>query len=210
MVLALRRRFKSLAGNELLRLSANQPEPHHPLHRRHPQPGAAGANEHREGLGEGFSARYGLKKLVYFEAYGDALAAIAREKQIKSWNRKRKEKLIEGYEPRLAGFVGRDSAGLKNKREMDIALRYARARVLAMIYYYALQNMRWGLKFAHLAKCASKPAGGQGKVWKWKLLPRRGSPRLAMTDYFYDMRWPLVAGGWQGRELAGEWPTSIC
>ena len=43
--------------------------------------------EHREGLGAGFTRRYGVKRLVYFEAHGDMYAAITREKQIKEWRR---------------------------------------------------------------------------------------------------------------------------
>ncbi len=37
--------------------------------------------EHREGLVDGFTARYGVTRLVYFEAHGDMYAAITREKQ---------------------------------------------------------------------------------------------------------------------------------
>jgi putative endonuclease len=39
--------------------------------------------EHKEGLVPGFTSRYYIKKLVYFEECADALSAIAREKQIK-------------------------------------------------------------------------------------------------------------------------------
>jgi putative endonuclease len=42
-----------------------------------------------------FSARYHVDKLVYYEIYRDPETAIAREKQIKSWSRKRKNELIE-------------------------------------------------------------------------------------------------------------------
>ena len=42
-----------------------------------------------------FSARYHVDKLVYYEIYRDPETAIAREKQIKSWNRRRKNALIE-------------------------------------------------------------------------------------------------------------------
>ena len=47
-----------------------------------------------------FTAKYNVEKLVYYEETTDILAAIAREKQIKSWNRKRKNKLIESKNPR--------------------------------------------------------------------------------------------------------------
>lgn len=48
---------------------------------------------------ESFSARYGVHDLVYYEATSDVYAAIAREKQIKGWNRKRKNRLVESLNP---------------------------------------------------------------------------------------------------------------
>ena len=44
-------------------------------------------------------ARYNVDKLVYFEMTNDVESAMKREKQIKSWNRKRKNKLIEEKNP---------------------------------------------------------------------------------------------------------------
>lgn len=55
--------------------------------------------EHRQGLGAGFTSRYGLDRLVYFEDSGDVHAAIAREKQLKGWNRAKKAALIESRNP---------------------------------------------------------------------------------------------------------------
>ena len=51
--------------------------------------------EHREKLMEGFTTRYNVTKLVYFESYSDPSRAIQREKQIKSGSRKQKIALIE-------------------------------------------------------------------------------------------------------------------
>ena len=51
--------------------------------------------QHEGKLVPGFTARCNIDRLVHFEACGDALAAIAREKQIKSWSRKKKGALIE-------------------------------------------------------------------------------------------------------------------
>ena len=48
----------------------------------------------------GFTARYNVTKLVYYEEAGrEALIAFEREKQIKSWNRARKNKLINSMNP---------------------------------------------------------------------------------------------------------------
>ena len=58
------------------------------------------ASEHKEKRIPGFSARYRVSELVYFEAFGDIRAAIPREKQIKGWLRTRKIALIETLNPR--------------------------------------------------------------------------------------------------------------
>ena len=47
-----------------------------------------------------FTARYNVEKLVYYEVTSNPEAAIEREKQIKSWNRKRKNKLVESKNPK--------------------------------------------------------------------------------------------------------------
>lgn len=48
---------------------------------------------------EGFSDRYNVKNLVYFEVHDSAESAIIREKQIKKWRRKWKLRLIEAQNP---------------------------------------------------------------------------------------------------------------
>ena len=48
---------------------------------------------------DSFTARHGIHKLVYYEYTNDVRAAIEREKQIKGWNRARKNKLIQGKNP---------------------------------------------------------------------------------------------------------------
>ena len=51
--------------------------------------------EHRAELVEGFTKRYHVHKLVYYETFHDVSAAIAREKQLKSWKRDKKNRLVE-------------------------------------------------------------------------------------------------------------------
>ena len=51
--------------------------------------------EHREKLVEGFTRKYNVHKLIYYEVYTDVMEAIAREKQIKGYGRKKKIVLIE-------------------------------------------------------------------------------------------------------------------
>jgi len=55
--------------------------------------------EHRQGLVEGFSKKYGVDRLVFYEQTPDIRSAIAREKQLKSWRREKKIALIEASNP---------------------------------------------------------------------------------------------------------------
>jgi len=55
--------------------------------------------EHKEGLASGFTKKYGVKLLVYYEAHGEIGAAIAREKAMKQWRRKWKLEAIERENP---------------------------------------------------------------------------------------------------------------
>ena len=56
-------------------------------------------HQHREGLVEGFTKRYGLKMLVYYEAFDSISLAIQRESNLKHWSRKWKLELIEKLNP---------------------------------------------------------------------------------------------------------------
>ena len=55
--------------------------------------------EHKNKLVDGFSKRYNLCKLVYFEEATDVYSAISREKQIKDWRRIKKISLIDAFNP---------------------------------------------------------------------------------------------------------------
>ncbi|MBF0102390.1 MAG: GIY-YIG nuclease family protein [Desulfobacterales bacterium] len=55
--------------------------------------------QHKHGTNSGFSAKYNVNILVYFEIHAEAESAITREKQIKKWNRKWKIELIEKNNP---------------------------------------------------------------------------------------------------------------
>jgi len=56
-------------------------------------------HEHRIGAAEGFTRRYNVRRLVYFEPHGQIEFAIRREKQLKRWNRAWKVSLIERENP---------------------------------------------------------------------------------------------------------------
>ncbi len=55
--------------------------------------------EHKYGLTPGFTKRYNINRLVFFEETPDVHSAIAREKQLKGWLRRRKIALIEAVNP---------------------------------------------------------------------------------------------------------------
>jgi putative endonuclease len=55
--------------------------------------------QHKSGLVAGFSKRYNITKLIYYECFSDVNSAIAREKQIKGWVRRRKLDLIASVNP---------------------------------------------------------------------------------------------------------------
>lgn len=61
------------------------------LHRR--------VSEHQQGLVKGFTEKYNCTKLIYYEHFGHVNDAIAREKVIKGWVRKKKEELIKTVNP---------------------------------------------------------------------------------------------------------------
>lgn len=57
--------------------------------------------EHKQQLVEGFTKKYNINQLIYIEEYKDPNTAIAREKQLKNWNRKKKIDLIIKINPKF-------------------------------------------------------------------------------------------------------------
>jgi putative endonuclease len=55
--------------------------------------------EHRNKLADGFTSKYNVNKLVYYDYVEDIESAITREKQIKGWKRQKKIELIESVNP---------------------------------------------------------------------------------------------------------------
>ena len=55
--------------------------------------------QHKNKLVEGFTTKYNVDKLIYYETYTDPENAILREKQLKNWNRKKKIELISKTNP---------------------------------------------------------------------------------------------------------------
>lgn len=55
--------------------------------------------EHKEKLVKGFTQKYNINKLVYFEETQEVNAAIMREKEIKKWRREKKDSLVNGENP---------------------------------------------------------------------------------------------------------------
>jgi putative endonuclease len=63
-------------------------------------------NQHQSKINRNsFTARYNVNRIVYYETYDDIKAAIGREKQIKSWPRRRKIELIESINPEWKDMI---------------------------------------------------------------------------------------------------------
>jgi putative endonuclease len=60
--------------------------------------------EHRHKLVAGFTSKYNVTRLVYYESFGDIRDAIAREKQLKGWRRAKKIALLETTNPAWQDF----------------------------------------------------------------------------------------------------------
>jgi putative endonuclease len=73
--------------------------------------------EHRQKAVKGFTSKYNVMKLVYFEHSFDVAGAIQREKEIKGWLRQRKNKLIESINP------GWDDLYLQSLRDSSARMR---------------------------------------------------------------------------------------
>ncbi|MGO8823593.1 MAG: GIY-YIG nuclease family protein [Desulfomonilaceae bacterium] len=56
-------------------------------------------NEHKNKVVNGFTEKYNVSKLVYFQETTDVLAAITREKEIKKWRRQKKDYLVSSMNP---------------------------------------------------------------------------------------------------------------
>jgi putative endonuclease len=62
--------------------------------------------QHKEGVVDGFTKKYDLKKLVYYEQHANAESAIHREKRLKEWKRQWKLELIEKSNPEWKDLYG--------------------------------------------------------------------------------------------------------
>ena len=90
------------------------------------------AFEHREGLIPGFTKRYGIKTLVYYERHDTAAAAIQREKNIKHWPREWKIDLIISINPdwrdlydEIAQFSSSSGCVTRGQKRVEDARRRA-------------------------------------------------------------------------------------
>ena len=108
--------------------------------------------EHRSDLVDGFTKRYGVHCLVYFELHSDMYEAIRREKQIKKWNRAWKIDLIEKANsqwhdlwPTIVGGVDLDSRSPLSRGQASRERRRRGCRV-NLKPYLALRSAHVGRK----------------------------------------------------------------
>jgi len=75
--------------------------------------------EHKDKIADGFTRKYNVNRLVYFEIHEDVYEAIRREKQLKKWNRRWKLELIEKGNPEWVDLFHdlADHAGFPLSRE---------------------------------------------------------------------------------------------
>ena len=74
--------------------------------------------EHKNKLINGFTEKYNVNKLVYYDHSTDVRSAIEKEKQIKGWLRKRKNELVETMNPNwndLSDVWGREDSSLRSE-----------------------------------------------------------------------------------------------
>jgi putative endonuclease len=76
--------------------------------------------QHKHGLIPGFTARYRVNRLVYYESTDHIRAAVERERQIKGWRREKKVRLIENMTP---GWVDLAVDWYPHQREQGPSLR---------------------------------------------------------------------------------------
>ena len=74
---------------------------------------------HKNNVIEGFTKRYGVHNLVYYERYNDIGSAVTREKQIKAWKRQWKIDLIEKSNPDWNDFYDNEDARLSFLRKQE-------------------------------------------------------------------------------------------
>jgi putative endonuclease len=72
--------------------------------------------EHKFHRMEGFTDKYDVERLLYWESYDDVYEAIGREKQLKEWRRAKKIALIESTNPRWLDLSREWYPGMKNPR----------------------------------------------------------------------------------------------
>ena len=77
--------------------------------------------QHKLGVNEGFTHKYKLDRLVYYEIFGNVLNAIAREKEIKGWLRIRKIELIVSVNPTWADLSRKLFPDLEEEVHKELA-----------------------------------------------------------------------------------------
>jgi putative endonuclease len=68
--------------------------------------------EHKQGINDGFTKKYKVDMLMYCETVSDIETALVREKQLKHWNRSKKESLINSLNPQWKDLSKEDSFAL--------------------------------------------------------------------------------------------------
>ena len=96
--------------------------------------------EHKNKLFDGFSKKYNLSKLVYFEKTNEINSAIVREKEIKKWRREKKNKLIESLNPSWVDLFENDKAKIFQSSEKDALVRNDKPKICGLLIAAGLSS----------------------------------------------------------------------
>jgi putative endonuclease len=97
-------------------------------------------HEHKNKLFKGFSQKYNLNKLVYFEFSSDIKSANTREKEIKKWRREKKNKLIETINPDWEDLLIKADLKISQSNEKCILLRNDNPHITGLIVSAGLSS----------------------------------------------------------------------
>jgi len=142
----------------------------------------AGLHQHREGMLPGFTVRYGVKLLVFFEMADTMDAAISREKQLKRWHHDWKLNLIEQHDPHwedLALNLG--SAPLQCLAPKDAGPRnkFRVTKTESYSHHHILNTPNVARSGIGAFSVAEKARPSTSRVWAGSMMPSSHSRAVA-------------------------------
>ncbi len=135
--------------------------------------------EHKSKTVEGFTARYNINRLVWYERFHYVGNAIAREKQIKDWRREKKVALIEKSEShvaRLVGGLGKKPGEIRIPDEIVFSDEFAPILAESIRQVFGMHGAVGGRSRSNAKVKAARRNGSKGGRPPRSKSKRRGSP----------------------------------